>query len=854
MRPHASSTARAMWTIALALALFTWTITPTTGAKEASWTVTALADTDGSLVESGGVTFAGDPAVGLTVGGYAFLSPAPSPVATMETTFTFHGLGGWDGGNELWLAGLVPVQRGTSGLALIWHRQDKGFFPSWELALSPVPDPIDNWGGSGDFASLPGYKSLRTITPIPGHSYKASLSVDAAVQQAAVSLTDLTEERLVYQGSIELSLPLPSGGAWLAPMVGGAATCLRCNPDRTEPWELTFHSATAAEDFVPFDASWRLVYKTPDGYQPRVTTFADQGQAVEAEVALPERPLPGVLSLVATGDGYRSVLADLSNVRGRGMTPLSLAELPAGPATLSLEYQTGTERWTLASRTLDIIAGEIDVAVVADRIAQDEWSGVLKVTSQDPLTSVHLQLNASIQVAGASGWQPIATHQFAFDDLTIGAEALTLPVRVPIHLSEPTVVRLVLSPPASTYPYRITISPREVEFLAMTTTPHAPERDYNFDGAISRETLTHYLSRAVTMLGLGDPGNPELLDDIRFIVNTGAKFIGRAAYIWNAPPDDDLHFQAAAHAAKLAHEADPDLILQACIFEAVYEGINQIPVPAWVFEEFGLPVEERNFSYEAMLFDDGLFVNHWSTNPAGSVPDMSKLETKMWFFYRAKRYIDAGYEAIHFGQVHLIGAKDPGFVHWQEILGRIRAYAKKHARRHMVIADAHTHGIVIDGRLLFDFHSYPLRIAEVPGQPYKGHLVAGRVDSIYNRSKSGISPSGWFADPMPYIVEVDNWGSSGRAGQSIGEYWVWGYDEISWFAHQDEAYRNEWLRYAWDWVRQTDPNGWLQMPAKRVLHDPVGVVGTYRAHTPSPANPHGFNQEETIKRIWQEDR
>jgi len=41
---------------------------------------------------------------------------------------------------------------------------------------------------------------------------------------------------------------------------------------------------------------------------------------------------------------------------------------------------------------------------------------------------------------------------------------------------------------------------------------------------------------------------------------------------------------------------------------------------------------------------------------------------------------------------------------------------------------------------------------------------------------------------------------------------VWGYDEITWFAHQSKGYVGGWLRYARDWVRQTDPNGYLQMP------------------------------------------
>ncbi|MCL5744527.1 MAG: hypothetical protein M1541_11475, partial [Acidobacteria bacterium] len=117
---------------------------------------------------------------------------------------------------------------------------------------------------------------------------------------------------------------------------------------------------------------------------------------------------------------------------------------------------------------------------------------------------------------------------------------------------------------------------------------------------------------------------------------------------------------------------------------------------------------------------------------------------------------------------------------------------------------------------------------------------------------------------LPYLVEVDNWGASNRGGQATQtprpDYWVWGYDEMSWFARRSEPYRNDWLRYAWNWLKEHDRNGFLEMPGSRVLHDgpplmPEGVrkIGWYFANTSSPACPQGFNQEETIKAIWLAD-
>ena len=96
-----------------------------------------------------------------------------------------------------------------------------------------------------------------------------------------------------------------------------------------------------------------------------------------------------------------------------------------------------------------------------------------------------------------------------------------------------------------------------------------------------------------------------------------------------------------------------------------------------------------------------------------------------------------------------------------------------------------------------DFHSFPLRIEEVPDKPLAGVLQVGYLDSLFGRSKGGVTPSGWTCDHLPFLVELDNCEASGREGQNMGGHWIWGYDEISWFARLSEEDRNDWLRYAW---------------------------------------------------------
>ena len=382
--------------------------------------------------------------------------------------------------------------------------------------------------------------------------------------------------------------------------------------------------------------------------------------------------------------------------------------------------------------------------------------------------------------------------------------------------------------------------------------------NFNFNGEISREVMNNYLSRAVTHASLldntdaGKPDDSTFREDLRMLLGEGAKFIGRAAYVWSVL-DDEEHWRICRERAKLCHKADPEMILQCCVFECVYKAFcESTPVPEWVFEAFGQPYENRCFSLEKMAFPDGRFDNHWGKDTG--VPNIMTLEGQMWIYYRSCMYIDCGVEAIHFGQVWLIGALDlePKWSVWHKIVGMVRDYAKKHARRGYVICDAHCHGMITaDGHSILDFNSFPLRLKEIIDKPMKCILELDYSDSIFGKSKGGIHPSGWEADPLPFLVEFDNFGVSKTPGEATPDsIFAWGYDEITWLSEQPAAYRAEFLRYATDWINARYPDGWLQMPSRRLTTKSRSERGVYRANNVSPDCPTGFGDENVIAEIW----
>ncbi len=378
-------------------------------------------------------------------------------------------------------------------------------------------------------------------------------------------------------------------------------------------------------------------------------------------------------------------------------------------------------------------------------------------------------------------------------------------------------------------------------------------RSYQFQRTISQEVLVNYLSRSISMEGLLN-GRGDLNDNIRMLGQTGTKYIGRGICLWGGETNLLHNLERAKYQLSRVHAVDSEMIVEACIFEIVTTQVEQVPVPDWAFAALEKPVETRNFRYADMLYPQGTRRDQWGIGT--SVPDVSQPETKLWFYFLAASYIDMGIEGIHFGQAEIMNGNDPDLEHWSHVLSLVRAYAEKHARRRMVLCNAHvpSGGLLRNGQLLLDFHAFPLRIMEVPDDPQKAILKVGFSDGIYGRSRGGRTFSGWRCQHLPYLVELDNWGASNQPGKArAGGNWVWGYDEITWFAHQSKQYRSNWLRYAWKWVRQTDPSGHLEMPGSRTMRSPLDQRSWYYANRPSSAVPEGLNDEEAIREIWAAD-
>lgn len=429
---------------------------------------------------------------------------------------------------------------------------------------------------------------------------------------------------------------------------------------------------------------------------------------------------------------------------------------------------------------------------------------------------------------------------------------------------------------------------------------HAQQRSTQ-QGQLSQQQLTYLLKRSMSVAGLAASDTLTTTrkqrqqawkQNEKLIRATQPRLLCGAAGLWgNAWAVQYGHYEIARTVAQQVHAVDSMAILQAPLLEIVDPSVEAVAVLPAALQAYGFTTQPgapnyhvAHYNFRAMLYDSvdyGHQPYQWAEQKA-EVPDFSKVETRMWFYERACRYIDAGYEAFHFGQVNLMNRRDSANLLLHDLLVRIRSYAASHARRGFVLCSG---GSVLIPRqaywgdptrqqFLFDFYSAPCRPVETLRKERCGPGVKGNYpttlepdsiaqhegipDAVYGRALGGWSPQGWYCHRIPGIVELDNYG--GYLGNQLPstecpQPYVWGafvygMDEITWFNSQRRAYRNAWLRYAWRRVQQLDSTLWMQMPGIR-----PSAHFDYQKNQPilQLYNAAAFGQVGTIADIWAEE-
>ena len=263
--------------------------------------------------------------------------------------------------------------------------------------------------------------------------------------------------------------------------------------------------------------------------------------------------------------------------------------------------------------------------------------------------------------------------------------------------------------------------------------------------------------------------------------------------------------------------------IQAAIYENMAgQNLSSVQIPYWVVSTFDK--SDPDFAAVKSLYDGSSGTPFFDTDnivgPGGGVPevdadiwDVTRIEARMWFYYLAKQYIDAGYTSLHTGQIGEWGRKDKywpngegaqnntPYLHTSRLMNMVRSYAQGQNKTVLISTEniewrnqelGGAYDPLFEGdpdypgakKLIFDFDNVAMRVREhndvcnlcddpimndpLPLEAYEeygfnsicdNHPLIAFVDSCTVARRrtvhGGISPLGCYYETVPYVGAFD---------------------------------------------------------------------------------------------------
>ena len=361
--------------------------------------------------------------------------------------------------------------------------------------------------------------------------------------------------------------------------------------------------------------------------------------------------------------------------------------------------------------------------------------------------------------------------------------------------------------------------------------PKNPEGLLQFDGqqSLTKPLVEAYLDRSISHMNAWDDRS------VQFINESGAKFIHWADLGWGRLYTADDWKQLTDTIDKI-HSIDgsQDIIFECGIMEITsLTAMNATPIPDWmlkILDDLGLqdkrkvgPNGKNYFCYESMFDRNATnwpkrYVGEWDKNPASesSVPDLTMLETQLYYAYVAAEYIDAGFEGILFGQAGLTGKRDTGNISMNNICEFAKKWAAARAYRHAVTLSSHvlnppeySSSPNEKPKPLYTHLSFPTRMI------YTNDTPIGMMFSPYLEA-SGRRQGGKqllrvlnLPHDLPILLEIDNYAPTKGPSPVCDE----GYDEITAYANKNREQRAAFLQKYYFMSRQ-----WCNVDGNARMH------------------------------------
>lgn len=331
---------------------------------------------------------------------------------------------------------------------------------------------------------------------------------------------------------------------------------------------------------------------------------------------------------------------------------------------------------------------------------------------------------------------------------------------------------------------------------------------------LTSDLIDRYLSRAIShFLPWGKPARSR-----RFLENTGTKYIHWSHLLWGQSPPE---WKTLCSEIDSVHGTDwgADVVYEAGVMECVYRSqVDSVRIPDWLYkcmDDLGInktrkpgPKGERYFSYENMFdrtADDWppQNIGRWDRDEKGvdrgSVPDITMVETQLWYAYLITEYIDAGFEGIFFGQIGLTGARDTGNECTWELCQFAKRIAAARAYRHAVFLSTHHYCVPYKGQLspdsptIFTHMTWPSRMFYSSNHDFGMECGLNATEDGQHRTRGEFQMLLKPPTDLPILIEIDNYGPVAKDSSIAAD--PEGDDEITAYMKKPHSAREGFLRY-----------------------------------------------------------
>lgn len=294
-----------------------------------------------------------------------------------------------------------------------------------------------------------------------------------------------------------------------------------------------------------------------------------------------------------------------------------------------------------------------------------------------------------------------------------------------------------------------------------TTPPLVPYVEQScfagIDRILARACSMHKLSDQIRTPDASCDSNPyrdvdAYVNNIEMLVEMRSTFVFWAAHKWGNDnwllPGNNCRFLESIRQTVCDINAAYDCagvrrpIIQGTIYEHVdgptITSIEQVPIPPAVIAAFtddrafkgNTTLRDNYFSGDSArtdkMFNHNNVVGVPSINPAINPPDVTLIEARMWMYYQAALFVDAGYTAIHMGDISQWGnndrADDGTYNDTWYLVKKIRQYAISRGSFILLNTEpslAIPSQIEINGQqhMIFDFNATPFHFREMTLPP-----------------------------------------------------------------------------------------------------------------------------------------